>query len=129
MTAATFTTAVSDEFIDAVAYRVADLVGDQIASASDAGHWMDVDSVAEYLCTTADAIRGMVKRRQIPFHRTPTGRLLFDRTEVDAWVRSEREAVVDAVQARVLRSDRPNQWPGAAATAPARHQEASPDAA
>lgn len=47
--------------------------------------WLDVDSAAEYLATSTNSVRGMVKRRQIPFHK-PNGRLLFNRRELDEWV-------------------------------------------
>ena len=92
MTSPAFTVAVSEDFIDTIADRVAELVGAQLSTSSNSAGWMDVDAVARYLCTTPDAIRGIVKRRQIPFHRTPTGRLLFDCEEVDSWVRSNRDA-------------------------------------
>jgi excisionase family DNA binding protein len=53
-----------------------------------ASPWLNVDSAAAYLDTSIGAIRGMVKRRQIPVHRT-NGRLLFNRQELDAWARGE----------------------------------------
>ena len=49
--------------------------------------WLNVDRAADYLSTTPEAIRALVKRRQIPVHRTPSGRLLFDAAELDGWVR------------------------------------------
>jgi excisionase family DNA binding protein len=49
--------------------------------------FLDVDGAADFLSTTPGAIRSMVKRGQIPFERTPNGRLLFTREELDAWVR------------------------------------------
>ena len=50
--------------------------------------WLSVAQAALYLGTTEDAIRAMVKRGQIPVERTPTGRLLFSRPELDQWVTS-----------------------------------------
>ena len=44
---------------------------------------------ADHLQTTEDGIRALVKRKRIPHHRGAAGRLLFDRDELDAWVRSE----------------------------------------
>jgi len=51
--------------------------------------WLSVKGVADYLDTTEDAIRALVKRKQIPHDRAPTGRLLFSRSELDQWVRGE----------------------------------------
>jgi excisionase family DNA binding protein len=69
---------------------VQDVVEVQLAGRDAGTRWLDVEGAAAYLGnTTPDAIRAMVKRGQIPVHRTPTGRLLFDRRELDAWVRSE----------------------------------------
>lgn len=79
-----FVTTPSDAFVEALARRVAELVPANPQSKV----WLDVQGVADYLCATPDAVRGMVKRRQIPCHRTPTGRLLFDTAEIDACVRS-----------------------------------------
>jgi helix-turn-helix protein len=51
--------------------------------------FLDVDGAAEYLSTTPGAVRAQVKRRQLPFHKTPQGRLLFSPTELEAHVRGE----------------------------------------
>jgi helix-turn-helix protein len=78
---------VPDEFIEAVALRVAAHVSAQ--AAPEPSRWLNVESTAEYLDTTAEAVRGLVKREQgngFPVHRRG-GRLLFDRGELDAWVR------------------------------------------
>jgi excisionase family DNA binding protein len=48
---------------------------------------LDVDGAASYLASTPTAIRSLVKRDAIPYYKTPAGRLLFDREELDAWVR------------------------------------------
>jgi excisionase family DNA binding protein len=47
---------------------------------------LDVDELSCYIRRSSGAIRKMVLRRQIPFHK-PAGRLLFDREEIDQWVR------------------------------------------
>jgi predicted HTH domain antitoxin len=49
--------------------------------------FLDVDRAAEYLSTTPGAVRALVKRRQVPVHKTPQGRLLFDPDELDIYVR------------------------------------------
>jgi hypothetical protein len=50
--------------------------------------FLDVDGAADFLATTANAVRALVKSERIPVHRTPAGRLLFDRDELRAWVMS-----------------------------------------
>jgi excisionase family DNA binding protein len=55
-------------------------------SEDSASPWLTVAEAADYLRTTPNGIRAMVKRRQVPFHRR-NGRLLFDRHELDEWVR------------------------------------------
>ena len=44
---------------------------------------------AEYVATTPGAVRALCKRRQILFHKTPQGRLLFDVAELEAYVRGD----------------------------------------
>lgn len=52
--------------------------------------WLDVKGAAEYLpAYTESAIRGLIARREIPFERTPNGRILVHRSQLDAWVRGE----------------------------------------
>ena len=48
--------------------------------------WLNVAGAATYLAMTEEAIRGLVKRRRLPVHRTETGRLLFRPEELDRWV-------------------------------------------
>ncbi len=50
--------------------------------------WLDVDTAADHLSTTPAAVRAMVKRDELPVHRTPNGRLLFRADALDAWVES-----------------------------------------
>jgi hypothetical protein len=82
---------VPDGTLEALARAVADLVTRELAAKAPAqSPWLDVAGAAGYLTgMTPDAVRGLVKRRQIPFHKTPNGRLMFDRHELDAWVRGE----------------------------------------
>lgn len=72
--------------------RVGAVVRDEIAAAqpepAPAG-WLNAKSAAAYLDTTEEAIRSMIKRGDIEPERTPNGRLLFDRVELDRWVRGE----------------------------------------
>jgi hypothetical protein len=48
--------------------------------------WMNIKTAAAYLDTTEQALRGRVKREEIPVHRRD-GRLYFHRGELDEWVR------------------------------------------
>ncbi len=50
--------------------------------------FLNVDGAAALLASTPAAIRSLVKTRRIPYHKAPNGRLLFDRRELEAWVRS-----------------------------------------
>lgn len=76
---------VPDELLPQLEQRVAAIVLDQL-DREPATRWFNVERAADYLSTTHEAIRGLVKRRQLPVHRTPSGRLLFDAAELDAWV-------------------------------------------
>jgi excisionase family DNA binding protein len=68
---------------------VREIVREEIGAAqSQPSPWLNVAQAAEYLGTTEEAIRGMVKRGQIPVERTPTRRLLFSREALDQWVTS-----------------------------------------
>ena len=77
---------ISDDLCRAVAERVSRLVLESLPQSTD---WLTVAGAAAYLATTEDAIRGHVKRGQIPCHRGAAGRILFDRAELDAWVRGD----------------------------------------
>jgi excisionase family DNA binding protein len=77
----------TEDDVERIAARLAEFVVDAPAPAN-AG-WVDVEGAASYLSMSPDAVRGLVKRRQIPLHRTENGRLRFSLTELDEWVRSE----------------------------------------
>jgi hypothetical protein len=72
------------ESLEDLAVRVASHVADRSLLATV---WLDVEGAALHLCATPSAIRSMAQRGQIPVHRRQ-GRLLFDRRELDDWVRS-----------------------------------------
>jgi hypothetical protein len=75
--------AVLDDLARSIAAHVA------AQSAPEPSRWLNVESAADYLDTTTQALRGLVKREHengFPVHRRG-GRLLFDRRELDAWVR------------------------------------------
>src|SRR4051812_37129429 len=78
---------VSDEFFDRIGEYVTALLEERFGA--QAAKWLNVDGAADHLQTTPEGIRALVKRRRIPHHRGAAGRLLFDRAELDAWVRNE----------------------------------------
>jgi excisionase family DNA binding protein len=77
---------IDDNFSRAMAGRVAELVLEQLPRTTE---WLTVKQAAAHLQTTEDAIRALVKRGRIPCHRGAAGRILFDRAELDAWIRGD----------------------------------------
>jgi excisionase family DNA binding protein len=77
----------SDCDIERIAARVAHLVA--AGGNPSQTPWLDVKGAAAHLGLSADAIRALVKRHEIPVHRTPNRRVRFSVTELDEWVRSE----------------------------------------
>jgi Helix-turn-helix domain len=64
----------------------------QAGSASLHGRpsgFLDTKGAAVFLSTSEQALRALCKRGQVPVHRTPQGRLLFDPDELRAYVRGE----------------------------------------
>jgi hypothetical protein len=53
------------------------------------GGFMDTKTAATFLSTSEQALRALCKRGQVPVHRTPQGRLLFDPEELNAYVRGD----------------------------------------
>ena len=79
---------ISDEFYETLAQRVASQVADMLGRPAE---WLTVAQAAVHLQTSEDGIRALIKRKRIPHHRGAAGRLLFDRAELDAWVRGESQ--------------------------------------
>ena len=75
-----------DDDLDRLAAQIVRLL--PTASETLPHRWLDVAGAAAYLGLTENAIRRLVKRRQIPFHRTQNGRLRFSVTDLDDWVRT-----------------------------------------
>jgi hypothetical protein len=84
----TFAT-IEDQFFDEIAERVSTRLEQRFGARP--AEWLNVAGAADHLRTTEDGIRAMVKRKRIPHHRGAAGRLLFDRAELDVWVRGESE--------------------------------------
>jgi excisionase family DNA binding protein len=80
---------IPEEFLQSVEELVRRALVDALALERGvaADGFLDVAGAAAYLASTPPAIRALVKRRAIPFHKAPNGRILFDRNELDTWVR------------------------------------------
>jgi hypothetical protein len=73
---------------DRLAETLAPKIAERLQQPAHAPGFLDVDGAAAFLASTPDAVRAMVRREQVPFHRTPNSRLLFDPAELEAWVRA-----------------------------------------
>lgn len=47
--------------------------------------WLNVKSAARYLGMSEEAMRGLIKRREVEVHR-PNGRVFINRKNLDSWV-------------------------------------------
>jgi hypothetical protein len=70
------------------------VIREELATGSKSLHgrpsgFMDTKTAAVFLSTSEQALRALCKRGQVPVHRTPQGRLLFDPDELSAYVRGE----------------------------------------
>jgi excisionase family DNA binding protein len=70
-------------FVEAVAARVADLLGDR--EPAEPEPWIDLKVAAQYLACKPARIYALVSARRIPHEKDGT-RLLFRRSELDAWI-------------------------------------------
>lgn len=81
---------IPEEFV----YELKELVRETVAEAfadhrlTHESPFLDVNGAVDFLASTPEAIRSLVKRNAIPFHKAPNGRLLFDREELRRWVMS-----------------------------------------
>ena len=76
--------------IDAIAQRVATIVKSEIDATSTATPYMTVAEAAEYLRWSKERIYKLTAARAIP-HIKHEGRLLFRRSDLDAWLDEFRE--------------------------------------
>ncbi|HET8893019.1 MAG TPA: helix-turn-helix domain-containing protein [Gaiellaceae bacterium] len=77
--------------LDDLREELLDLVRAEVHAVAERGGegWLDAKRAAGHLSLSEEAVRALVKRREIPFAKAPNGRLLFDRAELDLWVRGE----------------------------------------
>src|SRR5262245_60194026 len=73
------------EQIDAIAERVAERLAERDGRDNDDG-WLDVKDAAAYLSCPRSRIYALVSADRIP-HERDGSRLLFRRSELDAWLR------------------------------------------
>jgi hypothetical protein len=61
------------------------IVDERLENLSAPERLYNVESAARYLDTSEEAVRGLVKRRQIQCNRSATGRITFTRAQLDAY--------------------------------------------
>jgi excisionase family DNA binding protein len=81
---ATVSLTMSPELLEAVAFRAAELVAEQL-EATRPEPYMGVEVTAEYLACPKSRIYALVSADRIP-HRKDGSRLLFRAAELDAWL-------------------------------------------
>jgi excisionase family DNA binding protein len=74
-----------DRDIERIAAHIAEHLA--VGAITNPG-WLDVAGAAAHLAVSENAIRALVKRNRIPYHRMENGRLRFSMTELDRWVRT-----------------------------------------
>lgn len=87
---------VPDDLLDDLAARIAGRLADTTANAAPAtSPWLDAQGAATHLSTTKRRMYDLAQQGRVPCHREGT-RLLFDRRELDEWVRSGDAARLEA---------------------------------
>ena len=61
--------------------------------------YLNVNQISNYLNRSPGAIRNLVLRRAIPY-RKPAGRLLFDREQIDEWIKKSEGIGLDQLQGK-----------------------------
>jgi excisionase family DNA binding protein len=78
-----------DELVDAIAKRVAELLAEPEQRGPEP--WVGVAEAANHLACKPHRIYGLVHRGEVP-HRKDGTRLLFRRSELDAWLDGQASA-------------------------------------
>jgi excisionase family DNA binding protein len=105
-----------DSLADRVARRLRDLQPPPPAGAAETGSpWLNVKSAAAYLDWPAQRLYKLTAQGAIP-HYKQDGRLLFDRDELDQWLRQHAQPATGSVCGNELsvhdRSDGQSDRPG-----------------
>jgi hypothetical protein len=73
---------------EALLDQVRQIVREEVSSAQPApSGWLSVKSAATYLDMEIEALRSAVRRGKVPVHQGLSGRMMFDRAELDEAVR------------------------------------------
>lgn len=83
------TLTVPSELLDAIAERVAELVAARIGM-DPVSPWLTVGEAAEYLRWPKSRVQKLTAAKAIP-HAKHEGRVLFNRGELDVWLRDFHE--------------------------------------
>jgi excisionase family DNA binding protein len=83
--AAALLEALDDATLDALAERLALRLTDRFSTQPRS--WLSLPAAAEHLACPKSRLYALVSARRIPFHKDGS-RLLFDRGELDEWVRA-----------------------------------------
>lgn len=59
--------------------------------------YLTVSELSQYLKRSPGAIRNLVLRRAIPY-RKPAGRLLFDKEEIDLWIKDSEGTSLEEIR-------------------------------
>ena len=51
--------------------------------------YLSLKSLCEYLDLKPSQVYWLVYRRMIPYKKLPTGRLIFDKVEIDKWLKKD----------------------------------------
>lgn len=76
---------VPDDLLALVEHRARQMFREEVERAlQPASPWMNVKSAAAYLDMSEDALRSLVKRKEIAVYRSPNGTLRFRQEDLDA---------------------------------------------
>ncbi len=78
------------DLVEAIAQRVAELIGEQISKAhAPASPWLDFEAASSYLGFSPDKLYKLTAAKAIPYRKKQGGQgLLFHRDELDKWLES-----------------------------------------
>jgi excisionase family DNA binding protein len=66
--------------------RKLDLLNDRLASASP--RWLTIQAAADYSGLSVESVRRLLSSRRLTAHRPVKGRILLDRSELDALIQA-----------------------------------------
>ena len=96
---------VPEELLDALARRVARLVGNRFAPPGPVSPWLDVEAALEYLPFSRDQLYKLTAAKAIPFRKKRDGQgLLFHRGELDRWLEAAYEPTGCSVEVELWSS-------------------------